>query len=166
MNETLITALDGLHDRADWFSKEFASADYEMGQAQNFMRGLCEVYGISQYRAVIFEHRVKKDSDKGGINRIDGLFPGLLLVEMKSGGKNLEKAYQQATGYVEKLKKEQEKPPRYVLVSDMQNLTLYDQEAADANTPIADFKLADFRLHVESMGFLCGYERTAILQQE
>lgn len=164
MNETLKTALDGLHDRADWFSKEFADASYEMGQAQNFMRGLCEVYGISPYRAVLFEERIKKEDGKG-INRIDGLFPGLLLVEMKSSGKNLEKAYGQATGYIRNLKKE-EKPPRYVLVSDMQNLTLYDHESDDPQQPIADFKLADFRLHVESMAFLCGYERIAIQQQE
>lgn len=165
MTKTINTQLDGLQDRAEWFAKEFADATYEMGQAQNFMRGLCDVYGISPYRAVVFEQRVKKDDDKG-INRIDGLFPGLLLVEMKSSGKNLEKAYTQATGYVEKLKKSQQKPPRYVLVSDLQNLTLYDQESATPDAPIADFKTADFRLNVETLSFLCGYERIAIQQQE
>ena len=75
-----------------------------MGQAQNFLRGLCEVYGISPYRAVLFEERLKKDDGKG-INRIDGLFPGLMLVEMKSSGESLEKAFIQAAGYIDKLNK-------------------------------------------------------------
>ena len=38
---------DELNHRADQFSKEFASAGYEMGQAQNFIRELCAVYGLS-----------------------------------------------------------------------------------------------------------------------
>ncbi|MEI6745856.1 MAG: DNA methyltransferase [Methylococcaceae bacterium] len=156
--------IDALRARADWFSKEFTDANYEMGQAQNFMRGLCDVYGISPYRAAIFEDRVAKDG--GGINRIDGLFPGLLLVEMKSKGKSLEKAYEQTKGYVEKLKKRPDALPRYVLVSDFQNLVLYDQESNTPDTPVADFKLADFQQNVEVLGFLSGYEREAILQQE
>ncbi|MFI3123769.1 MAG: hypothetical protein QX194_07560, partial [Methylococcales bacterium] len=156
--------IDALRKRADWFSKEFENAKYEMGQAQNFMRGLCDVYGISPYRAAIFEDRVAKDG--GGINRIDGLFPGLLLVEMKSKGKSLEKAYEQTKGYVEKLKKRPDALPRYVLVSDFQNLVLYDQESNTPDAPIADFKLADFQQNVEVLGFLSGFEREAILQQE
>ena len=161
-----ITDLKSLHDRADMFSKHYADASYESGQAQNFMRGLGEVYGISSHRAILFEDRVEKEGEKGGINRIDGLFPGLLLIEMKSKGKNLDKAYVQAKGYIEKLKKRQDDQPRYVLVSDFQNLVLYDQESNDIETPIAQFKLADFRQNVEALGFLNGYERIAILRQE
>jgi hypothetical protein len=159
-----ITKFKSLHDRANAFSKLFANANYEMGQAQNFMRGLCDIYGISPYRAAIFEDRVAKNG--GGINRLDGLFPGLLLVEMKSKGKSLEKAYEQTKGYVEKLKKRPDASPRYVLVSDFQNLVLYDQESNTPDKPIADFKLADFQQNVEVLGFLSGFERAAILQQE
>ena len=39
--------LDELHIRADEFSKEFTTAAYEMGQAQNFIRELCTVYGVN-----------------------------------------------------------------------------------------------------------------------
>ena len=156
--------IDAIRDRADWFSKEFENAKYEMGQAQNFIRGLCDVYGISPYRAAVFEDRVEKDG--GGINRIDALFPSLLLVEMKSKGKSLEKAYEQTKGYVEKLKKRPDALPRYVLVSDFQNLVLYDKESSHPDAPIASFKLADFRQNVEALDFLSGYEREAILRQE
>ncbi len=160
-----ITDLKSLHDKADKFSKQFENAKYESGEAQKFINGLCDVYGISPLHSVFFEERVEKDSGKG-INRIDALFKGLLLVEMKSAGKSLEKAYEQTKGYIEKLKKLPEAAPRYVLVSDFQNLVLYDEESSDKETPIASFKLADFRQNVEVLGFLSGYERIAILLQE
>ena len=145
---------DQLNDRAEAFSKEFANASYEMGQAQNFVRELCGVYGLNYLRSVDFERRVAKDSG-GGINRIDGFFPGLLLVEMKSQGKDLAEAYEQAKGYIPKLKNPED-VPRFILVSDFQNLHLYD--VSGLNPPM-QFKLADFKSHVNDLDFLLGYER-------
>ena len=145
---------DQLNDRAEAFSKEFANASYEMGQAQNFVRELCGVYGLNYLRSVDFERRVTKDSGVG-INRIDGFFPGLLLVEMKSKGKDLAEAYEQAKGYIPKLKNKED-TPLYILVSDFQNLHLYD--VAGKKPPI-QFKLADFKSQVNDLDFLLGYER-------
>ncbi len=145
---------DLLNDRAEAFSKEFADASYEMGQGQNFVRELCGVYGLNYLRSVDFERRVAKDSGIGNL-RIDGFFPGLLLVEMKSKGKDLAEAYEQAKGYIPKLKNKEDQP-RYILVSDFQNLHLYDETGEQA--PI-QFKLADFKSHVNDLDFLLGYER-------
>ena len=50
----------------------------------------------------------------------------LALVEMKSAGEDLDKAYTQATEYFHGLKNEE--LPRSVLVSDFQNLHLYNLE--------------------------------------
>jgi type I restriction-modification system DNA methylase subunit len=146
---------DQLNDRAEAFSKEFANASYEMGQAQNFVRELCGVYGLNYLRSVDFERRVAKDSGIGNL-RIDGFFPGLLLVEMKSKGKDLAGAYAQAKGYIPKLKNKED-IPLYILVSDFQNLHLYDLKG---EKPPLQFKLADFKSHVNDLDFLLGYERT------
>jgi type I restriction-modification system DNA methylase subunit len=145
---------DQLNDRAEAFSKEFAHASYEMGQAQNFVRELCGVYGLNYLRSVDFERRVAKDSGKG-ITRIDGFFPGLLLVEMKSKGEDLTKAYEQAKAYIPRLKNKED-IPLYILVSDFQNLHLYDLKG---EKPSLQFKLADFKSHVNDLDFLLGYER-------
>jgi hypothetical protein len=118
------------------------------------VRELCGVYGLNYLRSVDFERRVTKDSGVG-INRIDGFFPGLLLVEMKSKGKDLAEAYEQAKGYIPKLKNKED-TPRFILVSDFQNLHLYDETGEHA--PI-QFKLADFKSHVNDQDFLLGYER-------
>jgi hypothetical protein len=61
-----------------------------MGEAQDFIRGLCHFFELNHRRAVRFEDRVKKLGGKSG--RIDGFFPGLLLVEMKSMGEDLDKS--------------------------------------------------------------------------
>jgi hypothetical protein len=76
-----------IRHRAHHFSKEFANAHYELGEAQNFIRGLCDVFGFSNKRLVSFEQRVKKLG--GGRGRIDGFYPGKLLIEMKSRGEKL-----------------------------------------------------------------------------
>ncbi len=89
---TATASIDAIRKRAAKFVKDFSGATYEMGDAQNFIRGLCEVYGLSHLRAVSFEQRVKKLGGKRG--RIDGLFPGSLLIEMKSGGEDLEEAFE------------------------------------------------------------------------
>jgi len=159
-----ISNLDELRTRADAFAKDFADAEYEMGEAQEFIRGLCEVYGLSPRRAVNFEARIGKVRGSG-IQRIDGFFPGKLLVEMKSGGKNLEDAYIQACGYVEQIARERPADlPQYLLISDFRNLHLYDRATPDAD-PLR-FRLHDFRQHVEALGFLAGYEKQARAAEE
>jgi hypothetical protein len=52
------------------------------------------VFGIRSKRVPTFVQRVKKLDDKDGY--IDLLRKGTILIEMKSRGKNLDKAYQQA----------------------------------------------------------------------
>ncbi len=66
--------VETLRRRAARFALDFAGATYEMGQAQNFIRGLCDMFDLPHLRAVSFEHKVKKVSGKSG--RIDGFFPG------------------------------------------------------------------------------------------
>lgn len=54
---TTLNKAEVLH-RAYALAKDYASASYEMGQAQNFIRDLCEVFGFSAKRLVSFEQRV------------------------------------------------------------------------------------------------------------
>jgi N-6 DNA Methylase len=149
--------LDALRERAEAFSKTFANAKYEKGEAQTFLIHLCQVFGLDSVRSVSLEHRVQKATGKG-MEFVDGFFPGLLLVEMKSSGKDLQAAYEQAQGYVSLLKNPEEMP-RYIMVCDFQQFHLYDLQAKAGITPI-EFRLADLRSHVDSsLAFLSSYER-------
>lgn len=151
--------IETLRNNAAKFAKEFAEAVYEMGEAQSFTIEFCKIFALNYRRAVSFEKRVKKLSGKQG--RIDGFFPGLLLIEMKSKGEDLDKAYQQASEYFSGLKDEE--MPRCVLISDFQNLHLYNQETHGEPLKI---KLAELPQYIEHFRFLTGYEKIAIEKQE
>jgi type I restriction-modification system DNA methylase subunit len=152
-------SIDTQRDRAAKFAKRFETASYEMGQAQRFVTDFCEIFGIDHRRLLDFETRVKKSSGKRG--RIDAFIPSLLLVEMKSAGEDLDKAYTQATEYFHGLKNEE--LPRSVLVSDFQNLHLYNLETHAQPVKI---KLADLAQKIDHFQFLAGYERIAIENQQ
>jgi hypothetical protein len=156
---------DELQDAAEQFAKDYANVTDEKSEGQNFMRDLCRVYKLESRHAVRFEHRVKGVGRKN-TNFVDGFFPGLLLVEMKTAGKDLDVAYAQALDYVGQLKKPEEKP-QHILVCDFQNLHLYDEREPEAvrRAPVK-FKLGDFRQHVNELDFLLGYERLIIERQE
>ena len=143
-----------IRHRAHHFSKEFANAHYELGEAQNFIRGLCDVFGFSNKRLVSFEQRVKKLDGRRG--RIDGFYPGKLLIEMKSRGEKLDVAYQQAIDYLPGLTDAE--LPNYVLISDFEHMHLH---TLDGRSPALCHKLADFNEHLDSYLFLAGYESQA-----
>jgi hypothetical protein len=136
--------------RAHHFAKEFADARYELGEAQNFIRGLCDVFGFSHKRLVSFEQRVKKLG--GGRGRIDGFYPGQLLIEMKSRGEKLDVAYQQATDYLPGLR------DAYILVSDFAHMHLHRRDGQ--SLPLCH-PLADFAKYIDHYLFLAGYEAQA-----
>jgi type I restriction-modification system DNA methylase subunit len=140
-----------IKERSVKFSKEWAEASNEEADAQSFLVEFFNVFGISNRRVATFEHKVKKLGEFDGY--IDLLWKGTILIEMKSRGKNLDKAYQQAKDYLPGLK--QLELPKYLLVSDFENFRLYD---LDENTE-ADFKLTDFVNHVQLFGFIAGYQK-------
>ncbi len=144
--------------RAYAFAKDYASASYEMGQAQNFIRDLCEVFGFSAKRLVSFEQRVKKSGGSSG--RMDGFYPGKLLIEMKSRGADLQAAYQQALDYLPGL--QDAELPAYILVSDFEHLHLYRR--GDGSAPLCH-TLADFPQQIDAYLFLAGFETQARAEQ-
>jgi hypothetical protein len=69
-----------------------------------------------------FEEPVRKLGDRRGF--IDLFWKGMLLVEHKSRGKNLDRAYIQALDYFPGIAERD--LPKYILVSDFARFRLYD----------------------------------------
>jgi len=86
-----------IRSRALTFSKHWADAANEDAEAKPFLIAFFEVFGITDKRFASFEHAAKKYDGSRGY--VDAFWPGILLVEMKSRGKNLERAYSQAMDY-------------------------------------------------------------------
>jgi hypothetical protein len=147
-----------IKSRALAFSKEWENEISEDAEAKSFWDDFFNVFGISRRRVATFEQQVKKIDDKTGF--IDLLWKGTILVEHKSRGKSLDKAYQQAKDYFPGLKEAE--LPRYILVSDFENFRLYDLDKNEHH----NFTLKQFVDHVHLFGFIAGYQKRTYKEQD
>ncbi|NDC29288.1 MAG: class I SAM-dependent DNA methyltransferase, partial [Crocinitomicaceae bacterium] len=154
----MVLSWNEIKDRALNFSKEWADTSNEEADAKPFLDAFFDVFGISRKKIGTFEHRVKKLSDADGY--IDLLWKGTILIEMKSRGKNLDKAFQQAIDYTYGLK--QDELPKYVLVCDFNIFRLYDTEEQKT----IEFTIDELVLNVQSFGSLLGYQKKTYKEQD
>ena len=144
--------------RAAAFAREWATASYEKGETQSFYNDFFEIFGVKRRTVARYEEHVKKLDDRSGF--IDLFWPGVLVVEQKSAGRDLDRAYDQAGEYFDALPENQR--PRYILVSDFQTFELHDLNEREAAT----FTLSDLPTHVEMFGFILGVQRRAFRDQD
>ena len=147
-----------IKSRATAFSNEWKDEVSEDAEAKSFWDGFFNIFGISRRRVATFEQQVKKIDDKTGF--IDLLWKGTILIEHKSRGKDLDKAYQQAKDYFPGLTDKE--LPRYILVSDFERFRLFDLEE---NTQ-QEFKLNELVSNVSLFGFIAGYQKRSYKEQD
>ena len=80
-----------IRTRAVAFSKDWDGESSEDAEAKSFWDAFFYVFGITRRRIASFETPVKKSDGKGGF--IDLLWRGVLVVEHKSLGKDLDRAF-------------------------------------------------------------------------
>ncbi|MEJ6980530.1 DNA methyltransferase [Pedobacter sp. P351] len=147
-----------IKDRAVAFSKEWEDTFNEEAEAKPFIEAFFNIFGITRKRVGTFEHRVKKLSEADGY--IDLLWKGNILIEMKSKGKNLDKAFTQAKEYIHGIKEHE--LPKYILVSDFENFRLFDTE----ENKTLEFKLKDLVHNVQHFSFIAGYQKRIYKEQD
>ena len=144
--------------RAARFADEWWEAAYEKGETQSFYNAFFEIFGVQRRSVARYEEHVRKLDNQSGF--IDLFWPGVLIVEQKSAGRDLARAYGQAGEYFDSLSERAR--PRYILVSDFQTFELHD---LDEGEHIA-FPLADLHDHVEEFGFILGVQRRTFRDQD
>lgn len=103
------------------FATKYAAATSEKQLGQSFWRDFfLSVAGVSDLLVAGIEFEYPIRSAKGNINFIDCLWAGVVLIEHKSAGKDLDAAEQQAREYLEALAP-QLRPPT-IIVSDFQTI--------------------------------------------
>jgi len=147
-----------IKSRATAFSKEWEDEVSEDAEAKSFWDDFFNIFGISRRRVATFEQQVKKIDAKTGF--IDLLWKGVILIEHKSRGKDLDRAYQQAKDYFPGLKDKE--LPRYILVSDFENFRLYDLEENKQH----QFKLNELVSNINLFGFIAGYQQRTYKEQD
>lgn len=147
-----------IKSRALAFSKHWADASNEGGEGKPFLIAFFEIFGITNKRIASFEHAVKKYG--GGAGYVDLFWPGILLVEMKSRGKNLDRAHTQAMDYFPGIAERD--LPRFVLVCDFARFRLFDL----VEGATYEFPLEELYKNVRLFGFIAGYQTQVIKPQD
>ena len=144
--------------RAARFADEWRDAAYEKGETQSFYNEFFEIFGVRRRSVARYEEHLKKLDNRSGF--IDLFWPGVLIVEQKSEGRDLEVAYGQAGEYFDSLPERDR--PRYILVSDFQSFELHDLDEGEQTS----FALVDLPSHVEAFGFILGVQRRIFRDQD
>jgi N-6 DNA Methylase len=162
-----------IRDRSVAFSREYRDAQSEKSLSQQFWRDFFHVFGVDAKKVSSYEQQVKLtragaslgEADTLSNGWIDVFWRGKLLIEMKSAGQNLDRAFAQALQYFDNLGNSGMKErdlPRYILVCDFQNFRLFDLHTNEDKR----FKLADLSKNIKAFGFIPGYEVQAITPQD
>ena len=144
--------------RAASFADEWKHAAYEKGETQSFYNAFFEVFDVRRRSVARYEEHVRKLDNRSGF--IDLFWPGVLIVEQKSAGRDLGRAYGQAGKYFDSLSERDR--PRYILVSDFQSFELHDLDEGEQTS----FTLAELHDHVEAFGFIWGLQRRTFRDQD
>ena len=144
--------------RAAVFAKEWQAAAYEKGETHSFYNDFFDIFGVRRRTVARYEEHVKRLDNSSGY--IDLFWPGVLLVEQKSAGRDLTRAYGQAGDYFDALPERDR--PRYILVSDFQTFALHDLDEREGTT----FALADLPQHIEKFGFILGVQKRTFKDQD
>lgn len=136
--------------RAAKFAGDWKNTEREEAEAQEFLIEFFHVLGVSRKKVAIFEHKVK--CADGGNGYIDLFWKGHILIEMKSRGKDLFKAYEQAKRYADALPHYE--MPDVILICDFENWHFYD---LTNNAELTAFTLDELPQHIHRFHFLAGY---------
>lgn len=136
-----------IQDRAVEFSAKYKGETYEKGESQSFWSDILHVFDIDRKRyGAFFEYAIKKNGGKQGF--IDMFWPGKLLAEQKSAGRDLAKATTQAFDYLHTMPDHD--LPQGIVVSDFATFQFIDMQTR----VVTEFTLQDLHKHVQLFGFL------------
>ena len=144
--------------RAAGFARKWADAGYEKGETQSFYNDFFQIFGKPRQAVARFEERVRRLDNTSGF--IDLFWPGVLIVEQKSAGRDLAAAYEQAQGYSDALPDHEK--PQYLLISDFQHFDLYEVGQREA----ISFRLEELPRHVEKFSFILGVASRTFRDQD
>ena len=147
-----------IRSRAAEFAREWADAVYEKGETHSFYNDFFEIFGVRRRTVARYEEHVRRLDRAGGY--IDLFWPGVLLVEQKSAGRDLAAAREQAGEYFDALPERDR--PRYQLLCDFRTFELLDRDEREETR----FALADLPAHVEQFGFILGVQRRTFRDQD
>jgi len=149
-----------IRDNAKQFAKRWEDTSDENAEAQSFWNEFLNIFGIDRKRVGYFEARAMREST-GGRGRIDLFWPGVLVAEHKSAGKDLAAAEVQALDYLQSI--DVKDFPGVVVTSDFANFRIRD---LGGDNIAFTFPLAELPREIERFGFIAGYSQRVFGDKE
>ena len=143
--------------RARAFVRKYDEVTVERAESQSFWNDLLQVFAIDRRAAGVEFERVTRRTDTGGTGRIDVFWPGVLLAEHKSAGKDFAAALAQADAY----EIAEEQLPRLTVVCDFRRFLLRDNHTGRS----IEFPLEGFPEYLGWFGPLVHNELTELAPQ-
>ena len=162
-------SLNAIRERCVKFAYDWSDCvGDEKQDGHEFMRELMKCFGITKRKAISYERRSYRAST-GRQGYIDALIPGKALIEMKSAGKDLNKAEEQALDYIHDLADVE--TPRLLIISDFRRIRIVDlgndmMTADGIDSGHTEFELAKLPDHVDDLKFLAGYGMVQVGSRE
>ena len=146
-----------IRSRLAAFAHLWQHASSEEADEKLFTAAFLACFGIGKHQ---YKREYAVPRADGSTGYMDGFIPGLLIIEGKSLGKNLDKAREQAESY--RWGCPTHERPRYVLLHDFGRFALFDL-SHDTSLTCA---LAELPAHADRFRFLLGEEPTIVEETE
>jgi len=143
--------------RASVFAERWKNDTYERGSSQTFYNEFFAIFDIDRKNVAFFEKQIKKINKTQGF--IDLFWPGVLIAEQKSAGRDLDAALTQAEGYVSSLHLSEY--PTHLLVCDFQNFQLVNIKEEKKY----DFKLSELPEMMKHFDFMRRLEQNESIDE-
>lgn len=155
-------SLQYIRRMAGEFAHRWKGTTQENANTQVFWTEFMAIFGVDSKRVVLFERHAQRLTT-GQRGRIDVFWPGEMLIEQKSFGKNLTKAADQAFDYLDGLNELE--LPKLVVVSDFENFEVHDISASPIR--ITKFSLKQLPQRIGLFTWMAGYtRRSSVVESE
>lgn len=161
-------SLNTIRERSVKFAHEWSDCvGDEKQEGHEFMRKFMQCFGITKRKAISYERRSNRAST-GRQGYIDALILGKALIEMKSAGKKLDEAEEQALDYIHDLADVE--TPCLLIMSDFHRIRIIDLDqdmmsADNVESRRTEFELAKLPDHVDDLKFLAGYGMARVQEE-
>lgn len=145
-----------IRNNAAEFVAEWKDEKNEQPESQTFWNDFLKIFGVNRRRVAVFEKRAIRAST-GNAGRIDVFWPGVLIAEQKSFGKNKDNsAENQALDYLGDLPDHE--LPDYVLSSDFATMQITDL-TPETGPETHAFPIVNLTTEIHRFGFIAGYRK-------
>ena len=149
-----------MHAKAAAFAERWKDETRESSESQTFYNEFFAIFGVDRKAVAAYQKLVRKTFFKGKYGFIDLFWPGVLLIEHKSAGRNLSAAREQANEYCASLP--QYEKPQFILLSDFKTFELLKLESGEERKIF----LAELPNKLELFKFIYSQEQTSLEEQD